>query len=884
MMRTPSAALCAAVLLQLSGCGPLALEAPHVEATFASEWNERPDRRWIGERFWANRLQDWTLEDGGAQCTEGRPRFGMRTLFLLTDTLEAGEGSFEQSVIIDAGPGSRSGSAAGFLIGAGGPHVDFRITAHVAGAPAEDGGVLALVDGAGRVRFVDFETPLPGKAGGWGIRADAALADLPELDAARLGGQGFGAEGPRPLRLTLVGASFSGERTLTLIARDAASGQVLSTAFLEDAPETAFEGGLALVSHRGPTGVDEATGEALERRGYRFTDWTCRGDLLAYRGERAFGPLLFTHYTVDLSGEVGAKSPTLRMTVQSVPLGPEDARLCALELGTPGKRGGYEPVAEASFVEGSCTFTFEVEGGFDPDADTPFRLVYTPFDRYGDPDGRREQVFDGTIRAQPEDAMTIGLVSCQKSYTGGLAWNGSRIWFPHGEIARGLEHADPDLLYFAGDQIYEGDITPATRAPLEAATLDYLGKWYRHGWSFRELTRRIPAVVVPDDHDVYHGNIWGNGGVRAEAPVGPDGQPIELSRQDRGGYVMAPAFVNAVHRTQVAHLPPPVDGATLPNGITTFHTVLDWGGGSFAVLSDRMFKSPPSVVLPEAEVRNGWSRRDDFDAPRDADVPGAELLGPRQEAMLARWGREWSPSSGAWFRACLSQTPFVNLATLPAEAKSGGAIPTLKIPGPGEAVTGDRRAADMDSGGWPQGARRRAVELLRDAGAIHLAGDQHLGAVVQYGIDRFGEGAAAFSGPAAANTWPRRWFPDPSRRAAAGPGDEDPVGPTAPPWLGRFLDGFGNRMTVFAVSNPRRRGQEPAALHDRSPGYGVVRVERLGDAGERGRARVTFEAWPRYADPAAGEAGMYEGWPVVFEVDGRATTFLSRAGHAGARR
>jgi len=839
MIRPSSAAL----LALSAACGPLALESPIPEVAFESEWAERPDRTWIGARYWANRLQDWRLRGDEAQCVEGRLQSGVRTLHVLTHHLRGGpdrEGSFRAAVTIDAPAGDRAGSAAGLLVGAGGPHVDYRLSAHVAGAPAEDGGLLAIVDGDGRARLLDFEAPLDGGAGGWTIRPTRDLDALRAL-AADDAGPGFGGAGPRPVRLTLVGACYDGRRTLTLTVADAASGDVLSTAQLEDAPESAFDGNVALVSHRGPTPAEGATGKPP---GYAFRSLSLAGDLVARDDERAFGPILFVHYTVHRAEQ----GPRLGLTAQAAPLGPDDGRVATLHLADAD--GEMLEVATAQFVEDSATFHFDVGPGFDPGADTAFEVRYVPADEDGEPDPGRTQVYPGVIAAEPGDGdVTIGLLSCQKSFTGGLRWNESGLWFPHADVARSVAAHEPDLLYFAGDQIYEGDITGAVRAPLEDALLDYLGKWYRHGWSFGELTRRLPAVVVPDDHDVYHGNIWGNGGVRGEAPEG-----VQLSAQDRGGYVMDPLFVNAVHRTQVAHLPHPEDADPLPGGITVYHSILRWGGGSFAILSDRMFKSAPAVALPEAEVRNGWPQKEGWGPATEADVEGVELLGPRQEAMLERWAAERAPD--VWFRACLSQTPFVNVATIPMEASSGGVIPSLEVPDVGAYVVGDKRVADFDSGAWPQSKRDRAVALLRDAGAFHLAGDQHLGSTVRYGVDAFDDAGYAFAGPAVANTWPRRWFPPPSDRQG------EPLSDDAPPYTGRFFDGFGNRMTVLAVANPRRTEIEPTRLNDRGPGYGVVHVRRTAGGG----ADVTFEAWPRLVDPTAPGARPYGGWPVSFTL------------------
>jgi alkaline phosphatase D len=62
---------------------------------------------------------------------------------------------------------------------------------------------------------------------------------------------------------------------------------------------------------------------------------------------------------------------------------------------------------------------------------------------------------------------------------------------------------------------------------------------------------------------------------------------------------------------------------------------------------------------------------------------------------------------------------------------------------------------------------------------------------------------------------------------------------------------------VHAVSNPHKYGKEPEMLHDLAPGYGIARFNKTTRA-------VSLAAWPRWADPAAGDA-PYAGWPVTFQ-------------------
>src|SRR5690606_27179012 len=73
---------------------------------------------------------------------------------------------------------------------------------------------------------------------------------------------------------------------------------------------------------------------------------------------------------------------------------------------------------------------------------------------------------------------------------------------------------------------------------------------------------------------------------------------------------------------------------------------------------------------------------------------------------------------------------------------------------------------------------------------------------------------------------------------------------------GDFLDGFGNKMTVYAVANPHQTGREPALIYDRATGYGIVTFDKE-------RREMKMECWPRYVDPEQNPYGQYEGWPVT---------------------
>ena len=369
------------------------------------------------------------------------------------------------------------------------------------------------------------------------------------------------------------------------------------------------------------------------------------------------------------------------------------------------------------------------------------------------------------------------------------------------------------MVAFVGDQIYEFDPNGLIdkHAGLDALIEDYLWKWFQFGWSVRELMRDTPAFVIPDDHDVYQGNVWGQGG-RAAAT------------EEEGGFVQPAAFVRVVQRTQAGSLPDPVDPMPVDQGIEVYFTDIVHGGVGTAVLEDRKFKTGP---------HSDESRR---------------LLGDRQLAFLDAWARDWN---GQTMKLAVSQSPFAQSTT-----HSGSGL--------------DVNGFDRDSNGWPRAGRDAALRALRRARAPHVSGDQHLGMTLQHGIDAHGDAVYGFAGPSMLNIFPRIFDPnrtetvDGVTRLVAGPGDR------AVGYTGRHVDPHGNRIDVRAVANPDTYYAPPppgtSAKKDAlGIGYGLVRLER-------DTRRYTFEAWPANADPRDPLASPYPDWPVTIEQsdnDGR---------------
>ena len=792
-----------------SGCGGSGPE------DLAWDWMSVPDRPWPGPDWWANRLQDWQVREGRLWVIGELP---MRTAHLLTVDLAPAAGPWEASIVLGisaqtedreglepTGSGS-AGPSAGLLLGAGSGGLDPRKRALIHHSPGPGGGVFVGLNGMGQLVATDFRTD-----GTVIAESETALSSTDSVAlTARI------THDPEP-RLTVTALPLDG------------SGPPLVLDEIPLGPD-GLDGGLALA----------ATPRADEARTIWFSDVALAGEGLRVQPERQLGPILGAQHVIDRG--------SLAMTAQLLPLsgpapGPVTALTDSVVLSVAGTEGWRELAREPVLVPG-FTATFRI-----PDWDTTreqdyrLTLMSPVVAESGLP-------YQGTIRAEPParnpDEFVIAAFTGNHNVASPGVDRGSfdwlrNLWFPHDDIVAHVEAHDPDFLFFSGDQVYEG--ASPTRADYDHPYQDYLYKWYLWLWAFRDLTADIPSVAIPDDHDVFHGNVWGAGG-RA-TPPGLSG----AEAQDQGGYRLPADWVNMVQRTQTSHLPTPWAVEPTIQGITNYYTDILYGGVSMAVLEDRKFKSPPKLLLPEAQVWNGWSQNPDFDAPSQADVPGAALLGPEQERFLESWALDWA--GDAWMKVVLSQTIFGNVATIPSDASSGSVIPSLPIPMPGDYVEGDKMAADMDSNGWPQSGRDRAVQAMKKGFAVHLAGDQHLASTIQYGMDGFRNGPFALCVPSIANFWPRRWYP-PSPGADAWPG--------APVYAGDFLDGFGNPMTVHAVSNPGQWGHEPATLHNRAPGYGIARFRRAS-------REVVLEAWPRWADPRSG-GEPYPGWPVIFhQVD-----------------
>jgi hypothetical protein len=430
---------------------------------------------------------------------------------------------------------------------------------------------------------------------------------------------------PSKVRIVLTGKPEGEMYKLELEVIDEGTDTVVSRVTLANVESDRLIGSVALVSHPGFVKIKrdeqsekgenkkELSGglggkshveliEEIHGARFWFRDWQVSGPRIEVNEDRTCGPILSTQYTLSCG--------VMKMTAQMMPLGEADTQTVRLEIS---QNDSWKEAARAELITPGWTAPFRVEN-WDASKDTPYRVVYDLKQADG---SLKTYTYSCTVRREPLDKNEIVVAAFTGNHNvkpggvdrGFFEWTHHGCWFPHNELVEYVFKHDPDVLFFSGDQVYEG--ASPTRAEIDP--LDYLYKWYLWCWAFKDLTRDRPSISIPDDHDVYQGNIWGAGGRKAE-------------RQDDGGYTRPVDFVQMVERTQTSHLPDPYDPTPIEQGIGVYYCAMNYGRISFAVIEDRKFKSSPTVMVPEGKVVNGWFQNLDFDPAKDADVEEAVLL------------------------------------------------------------------------------------------------------------------------------------------------------------------------------------------------------------------------------------------------------------------
>ena len=726
-------------------------------------WGKTTNRIWLGGDYWANPMEDWRVVDGAAECQSFG---GGRNIHLITHQLTNPEKGFEMQVTVRQVEQKKTDGGVGFRIGVKSELNEYRSNAF------SGGGIVAGIRGDQLV----IEN---------GRKSKSIPIDLDLSQDVHLTIRGVAGSNPNEQGLSLQLAAVQDGKTMEVKLDGVAGEQLL--------------GNIAVCNN---FEMKQPNGRGSR---YRFSDWNVSGDAFTVDAERRFGPILWTMYS--LSDSRSDEGFVMKLSALTGPLGEQDNQSIELHVEKDGK---WTSLGTAALDTDAWTATFRIPN-WDETTVTPFKVTYSENHTDG---SSTESSWSGSIKANPTGRpLRMAALTCQNHYG-----------FPYEPVANNVKELDPDLIYFSGDQLYESHGGYGLiREPAVPAILNYLRKYYMFGWAFRDAIRNAPTLCIPDDHDVFQGNIWGEGG----APM----KELDKGASSKGGYREPARMVNVVHKTNCAHHPDFYDATPVKQGISVYYGDMVYGNVSFAILGDRQFKSGPE------RVETGSGRADHV---RDRNVdtlhldkPGLVLLGERQEDFLKAWGEDWR---GHEMKVLLSQTVFAGVAT-----HHGSYTGYLK--------------ADLDSGGWPQTARNRTVSILKTGMPLHINGDQHLTSMVQYGDKEQRDSCWSFCTPAIAAGYPRWWRPDEIEM----PHENRPS--HGLPNTGEFVDGFGNKAYVYAVGNPvvGKDKNRYKKAHEKGSGFGFVTIDTNSKT-------YLVEAFKFLVDAKDGNPeNQFPGWPLTIK-------------------
>ena len=535
---------------------------------------------WLGRAFWANRLQDWQLNDGRIECRMGDKGFEVRTVSLLTRGLNNTVSSARISARTGLLTRGKDGFC-GFLIGVGSGKLDYRGAALAQRAGGKGGGYLLTMDQDGELAIRDFGN-------------DENALTFTKIARSRSGLAGI--SGGKGIQLEcLIEPASDGLFTITLMARNPACGRVYNEAILGKVPGELLQGGISLVS-------SPPSGEAGAR--WWFSDIQTGGGKIDADDGRGIGPVMGCMHSLNRN--------VLKLSAQFMPIDTKvhsHARLDYREAGSGNWISGPTEVIGDGF-----TAIFRLDS-WDATRSHDYRIVFP---------GQDIALFDGQIVADPGTSrpLKIALYSCILPTSRGLdneaypknipeerqleRYTPDNILFPHTKLTSHCDSHDPDFYVFCGDQYYETYPTRPGRHTKDGK-LDTLYRWYLWYWTYRESIRSRPCVMLADDHDILQGNLWGNAGLASELP-----------KEEDGGFKWDKGLIRMVYRIQHGHNPDPDDPTPIHHAIPVSYCEWVYGGTSFALVEDRKFKSPPDYKADKLRTTG-------------------ELLGARQEAFLDAW-------------------------------------------------------------------------------------------------------------------------------------------------------------------------------------------------------------------------------------------------------
>ncbi len=344
---------------------------------FQSNWTYQNDRYWIGQEYWANRIQDWQINNGRLECLEGnRP---LRTVHLLSRSLEERTGTLEMSVetgLISKTNQEDPNSINGFLIAAGNLDLHYKARAQIHNRYGNNAGYLAGIKADGQLVIIDNHDSLK-----------VLPSTVEKKGLVLLNERKF-------VKLSVFLEPDDDGYSLTLSAFDE-NENLLTKIKANKIPSEKLTGNIALLSHYGGD----------KNKSFWFRNWHVSGSKLNIHKDRNWGPVLNVLYTVSRN--------TLKMTAQFPILGKNDSKSASLEIKESGSTL-WTKIAESRLVEPGWTMPFRVEEWNDT-LDYDFRICYDLLDTKGE---KEKFYYTGKIPKNPKSQDEFVVATFTGNYNG----------------------------------------------------------------------------------------------------------------------------------------------------------------------------------------------------------------------------------------------------------------------------------------------------------------------------------------------------------------------------------------------------------------------------------------------------------------------------------
>ena len=169
----------------------------------------------------------------------------------------------------------------------------------------------------------------------------------------------------------------------------------------------------------------------------------------------------------------------LKLTAQFNPIRNFESFEASLEIKENGK---WVKKAETTIIYPGYTAPFRIEN-WDDTKEYKYRVNHD-----------NKAFYKGIIKKNPinKDTFVMAALTCNSIYPN----HGGDI--SKDDLVKNIIHLNPDLIFFSGDQVYDHS--------------EHYLYWLKFGRDFGEVLRNTPSVILPDDHDIGHGNLWGQGG------------------------------------------------------------------------------------------------------------------------------------------------------------------------------------------------------------------------------------------------------------------------------------------------------------------------------------------------------------------------------------